>query len=52
MKKAAAADKKSTSAATNISTAGPLKKIPGGWQRSSVTERTLTTLRRDGFLPA
>ena len=28
------------------------KRVGGDWQRSSVTERQLEVLRRDGFLPS
>ena len=39
-----------TAAAADGTTAGDLKKIHGNWQRSSVTERQLEVLRRDGHL--
>ena len=38
-------------AATATDAAGDLKKVRGDWQRSSVTERQLEALRRDGVLP-
>ena len=41
-----------TSTAAAATAAGDLKKVHCGWQRSSVTERQLEGLRRDGFLPS
>ena len=44
--------KKSASATVAAAgTAGGLKKVHGDWQRSSVDERQLDALRRDGLLP-
>ena len=36
--------------ATDSAVAGGLKRVHGDWQRSSVTERQLEVLCRDGFL--
>ena len=41
-----------TAADVTITVAGDLKKVHGDWQRSSVTERHLEALRRDGHLPS
>ena len=40
-----------SAAGTGTGTAGGLKKIRGDWQGSSVDERQLEALRRDGLLP-
>ena len=50
MKKTTGKKRAASSAATGPSTAGGLKRIRSDWQRSSVTERQLEVLRRDGFL--
>ena len=42
---------KSAAAAAIVTAAGDLKKVHGDWQRSSMTERQLEGLRRDGFQP-
>ena len=39
-----------TAAAADSTAAGGLKRVHGDWQRSSVNERQLETLRRDGYL--
>ena len=41
-----------STAAAAATAAGDLKKVHGDWQRSSVTERHLDGLCRDGYLPS
>ena len=53
MKKTSGKKKASgAAAATATDTTGDLKKVHGNWQRSSVTERQLEALRRDGHMPS
>ena len=51
MKKTSGKKRSTSAAAAGTGTAGGLKRIHGDWQRSSVNERQLEALRRDGFLP-
>ena len=51
MKKVSGKKRSTGASAAGTGTAGGLKKIRGDWQRSSVDERQLEALRRDGLLP-
>ena len=51
MKNTTGKKKSASAAAAAAGTAGGLKKVHGDWQRSSVDERQLEALHRDGFLP-
>ena len=51
MKKTTGKKKSASAAAAGTGTAGGLQRVHSDWQRSSVNERQLEALRRDGLLP-
>ena len=52
MMKKTSGKKKASGATAATDAAGDLKKVHGNWQRSSVSERQLEALRRDGHMPS